>query len=85
MLVELQGGMIHLQSKQSVGTVLRFFITVQQVVAVPPTTSDETPSVVKKILPQAELTDTAEAANARRMHVLVVEVRIPVTPPRQRG
>jgi hypothetical protein len=69
MLVELHGGKIHMQSTKGVGTIVRFFLTVDRstVVPTPPSTPVETSSEL--IFPVLQVPDD------RRLRVLVVEVR----------
>jgi CheY-like chemotaxis protein len=76
MLVELQGGKIHLQSKRNVGTALRFFVTVKRSAAVPlPVPPDEMHSMSTKTVSASTARYTVADDDIRRMHVLVVEVR----------
>jgi CheY-like chemotaxis protein len=80
MLVELHGGRIQLQSTQGAGTVLRFFIRVRRATtASSPAKSEliEFPLRGSFSANSSSMSEHDDALPARKMRVLVVEVRQP--------
>jgi hypothetical protein len=72
MLVHLQGGKIHVQSKKCVGTVIRLFITVERASA--PTSAERPTAMTTRRESVAALLETDDETRIANMRVLVVEV-----------